>query len=69
MGTNFYEYINGFRVATFKQKVQNGDAQQFTLLALAYESGFNSKASFNRIFKKQTGLTPSQFKKQVENQK
>lgn len=69
MGTNFYEYINGFRIATFKQKVQNGDAQQFTLLALAYESGFNSKASFNRIFKKQTGLTPSQFKQQVENQK
>ena len=69
MGTNFYEYINGFRVAAFKQKVQNGDAQQFTLLALAYESGFNSKASFNRIFKKQTGLTPSQFKQQVENQK
>lgn len=66
MGTNFYEYINGFRVDAFKTKVQNGEAKHLTLLALAYESGFNSKASFNRIFKKQTGLTPSQFKKQVE---
>ncbi|WP_299463823.1 AraC family transcriptional regulator [uncultured Microscilla sp.] len=66
MDTNFYEYINSFRVEAFKKRVQNGDAEHLTLLALAYESGFNSKATFNRIFKQQTGLTPSQFKKQAE---
>ena len=68
LNTNFYEFINNFRVAAFKERVENGDAKRFTLLAIAYESGFNSKATFNRIFKKQTGLTPSQFKKQAEAQ-
>lgn len=64
--TNFYEYINRFRVQAFQERITNGDGKHLTLLAIAYESGFNSKATFNRIFKKQTGLTPSQFKKKVE---
>lgn len=65
--TNFYEYINTCKIEAFKQQVENGDAQHLTLLAIAYESGFHSKATFNRIFKKHTGLTPSEFKKQIEN--
>lgn len=61
--TNFYEYVNGYRVAAFKEMVANGQAQGYTLLALAFEAGFSSKASFNRIFKQHTQQTPSQFKK------
>ena len=64
--SNFYEYVNGFRVEAFKQRVQKGDAKDLTLLAIAYESGFNSKATFNRIFKQYTGLTPSQYKKEIK---
>ncbi|HAS44308.1 MAG TPA: hypothetical protein DCS93_27775 [Microscillaceae bacterium] len=67
LNTNFYDYLNGCRVNVFKERVVKGDARRITLLAIAYESGFQSKATFNRIFKKQTGLTPSQFKKKVDN--
>lgn len=61
MGTNFFDFINQYRVAAFKKLVVNPRYANFTLLAIAQEVGFNSKASFNRIFKKHTGLTPSQF--------
>ncbi|OJJ20047.1 hypothetical protein BKI52_16370 [marine bacterium AO1-C] len=67
LATNFYEYINTCKIDAFKQSVERGDAEHLTLLAIAYESGFHSKATFNRIFKKHTGLTPSEFKKQIEN--
>lgn len=66
LDTNFYEYINRFRVQAFQERIRSGAGKHLTLLAIAYESGFNSKATFNRIFKKQTGLTPSQFKKKIE---
>jgi len=40
--------------------------KNFSLLGIAFECGFNSKASFNRAFKKNTGLTPSEYKKSKE---
>lgn len=58
---NFYDFINIFRVEEFKRLVNVPENKQFTLLALAYDSGFNSKSSFNRYFKKYTGKTPSQY--------
>ena len=61
--TNFYDFVNSYRVEAFKEMVMSGQAKQYTLLALAFEAGFSSKASFNRIFKEQTQQTPSQFKK------
>ena len=63
--TNFYEYVNVHRVNHFKKKIAQEDTQKFTLLAIAYDSGFNSKATFNKVFKQQVGLTPLQFKKQI----
>ena len=59
----FYDFINTFRVEEFKKLIQIPENKQFTLLALAYDCGFNSKSSFNRYFKKNTGKTPSQFAK------
>ena len=61
--TNFYEFVNSYRVEAFKEMVLSGQAKQYTLLALAFEAGFSSKASFNRIFKQHTRQTPSEFKK------
>ncbi|MFT6689325.1 MAG: AraC-like DNA-binding protein [Saprospiraceae bacterium] len=58
---NFYEFVNAFRIEEFKKLIKNPKNQKFTLLALAYECGFNSKASFNRYFKKNTGQTPSEY--------
>lgn len=63
---NFYDFINQLRIEHFIAIVSNPANQQFTLLSLAFEVGFNSKTSFNRNFKKVTGLTPSQFLKKEE---
>lgn len=61
---NFYDMINERRVEEFIERVSQPVSQQFTFLAIAYDCGFNSKASFNRNFKKYTGLTPSDYQKQ-----
>ena len=58
---NFYDFINQYRVEEFKKLASDPKNRHLTLLALAYECGFNSKSSFNRYFKKATGQTPSEF--------
>jgi len=59
---NFFDYINQFRVQDFKVAIADPKNKSYSLLGIAFECGFNSKSAFNRIFKKSTGLTPSQFK-------
>jgi len=61
LGQNFYEYVSEFRVREVQARLCTSDCAERTLLALAFESGFNSKASFNRAFKRVTGMTPSEF--------
>ncbi|MBS1732256.1 MAG: AraC family transcriptional regulator [Bacteroidetes bacterium] len=61
---NFYDYVNGKRVEEFQRIVISPKRDKYTLLSLAFESGFNSKTSFNRNFKKVTNLSPSEFLKQ-----
>ena len=58
---NFYDFINQYRVEEFKQRAKDPKNQHFNILALALDSGFNSKSAFNLIFKKHTGITPSHF--------
>lgn len=58
---NFYDFINDYRIEAFKQLAGSASHAHYTLLALAYEAGFNSKSTFNAVFKKKTGQTPSQF--------
>jgi len=62
-GKNFNEFINQYRVETFKNLAKNPDNANITVIGLAYDSGFNSKTVFNAYFKKETGLTPRQFLK------
>ena len=59
---NFFDYINQYRVQEFKAAVTDPKNKNYSLLGIAFECGFNSKSAFNRMFKKSTGLTPSQFK-------
>lgn len=66
LGKNFNEFINHYRVETFKALSRDPKKAHITLIGLAYESGFNSKTVFNTYFKKETGLTPRQFLKQTE---
>jgi AraC-like DNA-binding protein len=62
-GQNFCDFINQFRIEEFKKRVRDPDSKSYTLLSIAYECGFNSKATFNRVFKNHTGITPSTFYK------
>jgi len=56
---NFHDFVNNYRVEEFIQRASKN--RNFSLLALALDSGFNSKSSFNNIFKKQKGLSPSKY--------
>jgi len=60
-GESFRSYINKQRVAYFLALVEEGKHQQLSILGLAFESGFNSKASFNRVFKEIKGQTPTAY--------
>ena len=59
---NFFEYTNQFRVEEVKSRINNPKFESFSLLGIALDSGFNSKSAFNRIFKKYTNQTPSQYR-------
>lgn len=65
---SFYDYINNLRIQEFKQIAALPENQHYTLLSLAFECGFNSKTSFNRNFKKITGLSPSAYLKEADVQ-
>ncbi len=62
---NFFQFINNFRVEEVKEKMANPAYANYTILGIAFECGFNSKTSFNRIFKEETGRTPTEYKKSL----
>jgi AraC-like DNA-binding protein len=59
--------MNTYRVEEFKRLVKMHSKRNLTLLALSRLAGFNSKTSFNNVFKKSTGKTPSDFCKELTN--
>lgn len=65
-GQNFFDFINTYRIEEAKRLLCDKSDPKTTVLEILYEVGFNSKSSFNTIFKKQTGLTPSEFKKNAQ---
>jgi AraC-like DNA-binding protein len=60
---NFFQYINEYRIDYAKKLLKDNSNNKLSILGIAYESGFNSKTSFNTTFKKFTDQTPSEFKK------
>jgi len=60
-GLNFNDFINNFRIEAVKTNFKQGEHKKSTLLGIAFDCGFNSKATFNRAFKKNTGLSPKEF--------
>lgn len=66
LNRNFYDYVNDYRVAEFKQLIAKEEYARYTLSALAEHCGFSSRASFFRHFKKMTGVTPNEYIKQLE---
>jgi len=61
-GVNFFELINRYRVEHVKKLLADPGYSHYTILQIAFEAGFNNKASFNRYFKKEIGMTPSAFR-------
>ena len=64
---SFIDFVNEYRVQEFKKNIREGKLPHLTLIGIAFESGFNSKSSFNRVFKKMSGESPSAFQKRTQN--
>ena len=62
LNRNFYDLINSYRIEEAKQLLCNPQKQNLTILAIAFEAGFNSKSVFNTAFKKHTNTTPSRYR-------
>ena len=63
MNKNFITLINGYRVEEAKKRLVDPRDRHLSILGIAFDVGFNSKAAFNRAFKKHAGMTPSEYKK------
>lgn len=60
-GYNFFDFVNSYRITEFSRLALNPKNNHLTLLAIAFEAGFNSKTAFNNAFKRITGATPTQY--------
>ncbi|MEZ5002914.1 MAG: helix-turn-helix transcriptional regulator [Chitinophagales bacterium] len=67
IGKNFFTYVNEYRVNEVIKRFKNPAYQNYTIIAIAYDCGFNSKSTFNSLFKQHTGQTPSEFRKNFED--
>jgi AraC-like DNA-binding protein len=66
LGGNFYDFVNRYRIEEVKHKLNSADYKHLSLLGIALESGFNSKTTFNRVFKQVMGVTPTEFQKKTQ---
>lgn len=60
---NYFDFINSYRIEEAKRLITEAMDPKITVLEIMYQAGFNSKSSFNTLFKKKTGFTPSEYKK------
>lgn len=66
---NFYNFINSYRIDEVKQKLSNPDYNDYNILTIAFNSGFNSKSTFNSMFKKFTGISPKEYRANILKKK
>jgi AraC-like DNA-binding protein len=67
LGVNFFDFVNQYRVDEAKRLITDSSVNFRNILDILFDSGFNSKSAFNRVFKRQTGMTPTQFKRLHSN--
>lgn len=65
LNKNFYDFLNEFRIKEAKKKLVDPENKHLTILAIAYDSGFNSKSTFNAVFKNSVKMTPKEFQKKL----
>ena len=65
LGASFFDVVNGYRVDEVMRLLRDPAKRHLSLLAVAFEAGFNNKNSFNRAFKAKVGMTPSAYLKSV----
>lgn len=61
--SNFFNFINNYRVEAVKKKLKDPAYAHYSILAIGYECGFQSKSSFNKVFKQLVGTTPLAYQK------
>ena len=66
IGKSFYDYVNHYRVEEAKALLLSPIGKQYKISSIAYDAGFNSLSTFNEVFRKLTGCTPSQFTKELK---
>lgn len=65
---NFNDFINNYRIEAVKQLLRKGEHKKQTLLGISIDCGFNSKTTFNRCFKKNTGISPKEFIEELQKE-
>jgi YesN/AraC family two-component response regulator len=60
---NYSDYVNTYRIEEAMEHLADSWQKRRKILSIAFEVGFNTKATFNYVFKKHTGMTPSQYRK------
>ena len=66
IGKSFSDFVNEYRTNSVMEKIKDSKYNHITLLGISFESGFNSKTTFNRVFKNNTGKTPAEYKKSLK---
>lgn len=67
VGKNLNDFVNEYRIGAVKARLMDEQYAHLTILGIAFEAGFNSKATFQRMFKKIVGVSPSEYKKQMSH--
>jgi AraC-like DNA-binding protein len=67
LNESYYDFINQYRIEEFKKRLADPESERYNLLSIAFDSGFQSKGTFNSIFKKFTGMTPSEYKERMNS--
>jgi YesN/AraC family two-component response regulator len=68
MQKSFYDLVNSYRVEEAKRLLTESNSRNYTILSVGFEAGFNSKTTFNTVFKKFTGRTPTEFRDEYSRQ-
>jgi len=65
IGKSFNDFVNEYRVDEAKKRLSDASYNNFTIAAIAFDCGFNSLATFQRVFKQVTGITPSKYQNHI----